>query len=149
MTTGFPNPPFNLVRWPTTDTRYRTTGENGMYCYAAIHATDAELNTACDVDMRLELPEPDVCTSPNARDFWPLHGRGDRKPDDLDTYYTDNAPVWAAVFLGSTPATLARVDGGGYFSATCDDLLPPGLALFEALAAAYGGGVTLLTFLDT
>lgn len=133
--------PFNLVNWPVNDDRYHHTGENGMYAYAVITATDAELPTACHVEALARLAPEDTCVSREGDHLWPARY-------DADESSEASAPLWTAIFLGSTDVSLAREDGE-YFEVTCDDLTPAGGALFEELSLAYGGGITLLTFLDT
>lgn len=161
----------NLVKWPVNDARYHDTGEGGLFAYAVAAAADTELDHACSVDVRTHLTLPDVCVNAERDKFW------DRTNEPYRTWETGfrardyllangredfadwvahakptselSEPLWSAVFLGSTGASLCSDAVGGYFTVTADDLTPAGTRLFDALSAAYGGGVTLLTFLDT
>jgi hypothetical protein len=160
----------SMINWPVGDGRYHDTGEGGMYAFLVVPSAESDTEDACIVDVALCLTRPDVCVS-GERELWEpfnyhtcgatrLHHvrsaleRTDQKElneklvdligeDDLST------PLRAAVFLGSTSASLATARGGGYFQATRDDLTPAGETLYDVIHQAYGTRPRIATFLDT
>lgn len=167
----------SMINWPVGDDRYHDTGEGGMYAFLVVPSgdilTDAARVTgidACIVDVALHLTRPDACVS-GERELWePLdyHASGSTrlhhvrsalertdqeelkgKLDDLIGEDELSAPLRAAVFLGSTPASLATARGGSYFQATRDDLTPAGETLYDVIHQTYGTRPRIATFLDT
>lgn len=161
---------FTLINWPTGDDRYRDTGEGGMFAYAVVTTADVSLKEACTVDVAHYLTRPDVCVSREAELWEPFdyHASGSTRlhnvrarleqlgehkfKDSLNRMIGEDelsVPLRAALYLGSTSASLSLADGGGYFEATYGDLTPAGRALCESLSAAYGTSPQIVTFLDT
>lgn len=161
----------SMVNWPVGDDAYHDTGEGGMYAFLVIPTEDiASRADACVVDISLQLTRPDVCVS-EERELWEpfnyhtcgstrLHHvrsaleRTDQtelksKLDDLIGGDELSAPLRAAVFLGSTSASLATAQGGGYFQATRDHLTTAGESLYDCLHQTYGTRPRIATFLDT
>jgi hypothetical protein len=58
-------------------------------------------------------------------------------------------PLLAAVFLGSTGASMWAPTKHEYFTAKYEHLTQHGKTLYDGLRLAYGVEPTLLTFLDT
>jgi hypothetical protein len=124
---------------------------------------------------RLMLDRPDVCVSPERTQLWePFDYRNSwfeksgeirkRLKLNLDNEKDRNLsgglmrtlgqddismPLLAAVFLGSTGASMWDPAKHEYFTAQYGHLTQNGKTLYDGLRLAYGVEPTLLTFLDT
>ena len=114
-----------------------------MYVIMAV-PEEGDENDACCVGVSIQLTEPDVLLSPGRMaDVW-----GDGSPGAA---YPDRAspPLRAAVFPGSTSASLWDEGAGNYWCASPDDLTEDGKVLYDTLRRANGVEPLLLTFLGT
>jgi hypothetical protein len=127
-----------LVAWPESDA-WRDTGEGGLFAWLVVPAK--EYDTAATVDCWAMLSDPDVAL--NHKDLWPHAGSFSREEDE------NSAPLAAAVFLGSTRASLWNDEGGTYFIATAGDLTKAGADLHALLYELFGVRPLIATFLVT
>lgn len=135
-----------MVNFPTdADSRYRDTGENGMFVYAVV-PYDRGLGDRASVLYSAPFMLVRGENLMNEMDFWFATQVG--KDDSIDT----SPQLLCCLLLGSTRwCGYDQNQGGhtGYWQCKAEDLTVEGQALLKTLEQLYGRPPLLLTFLDT
>jgi hypothetical protein len=147
------------------------TGEGGVFCYLIVKAPggwqESKTLERCCVETYAHLPRAlcvgssghangvsaeDDLWGPPPKFFWPI---GSETPEDVcgrlhERHDRMNGPrLYAAIYLGSSSASVYNDLNERYVSYGYDDLTLDGKILYNSLKRMWGIEPIILTFLDT